>query len=127
MNDIREYMAESLLSVENSSNLLDAANYMHENKIHALLVEEGGEYIGIVTDDDFSWKVISAQLDPKETKVSQVMNLPLISVDIETGMKSASEIMLEKNVRHLAVTEMGKIAGILSIKDFSRYFISQSK
>ena len=55
MNDIREYMAESLLSVENSSSVLEAANYMHENKIHALLVEEGGEYIGVVTDDDFSW------------------------------------------------------------------------
>ena len=127
MNDIREYMAESLLSVENSSSVLEAANYMHENKIHALLVEEGGEYIGIVTDDDFSWKVISSQLDPKEAKVSQVMNFPLISVDIETGIKSASETMLEKNVRHLAVTEMGKIAGILSIKDFSRYFVAQNK
>ncbi len=127
MNDIREYMAESILSVESSSSLLDAADYMHENKVHALLVEEGGEYIGVVTDDDFSWKVISAQLDPKEAKVSQVMNFPLISVDVETGMKAASEVMLEKNVRHLAVTEMGKVAGILSVKDFSRYFVAQNK
>jgi CBS domain-containing protein len=55
------------------------------------------------------------------------MNFPLISVDIETGMKAASEIMLEKNVRHLGVTEMGKIAGILSIKDFSRYFVAKNK
>ncbi len=127
MNSIREYMAESLLSVESSANIIEAAVYMHENNIHALLVKEAGEYIGIVSEVDFSWEVISSKLDPKETKVTKVMNFPLISIDIETDMNSAAEIMLEKNVRHLAVMEMGKIAGILSIKDFMRYLICQNK
>ena len=78
MSEIRDYMAESLLSIKSSSCVLEAANYMRDNKIHALLVEEAGEYIGIVTEDDFSWKIISSKLSPKETKVSAVMNFPLV-------------------------------------------------
>ncbi len=127
MDKVRNYMSESLLSVESSVSVLEAVIYMQDNNIHALLVKEAGEYIGIVSEVDFSWEVISSKVDPKNTKVSEAMNFPMVSVDIETDMNSAAEIMLEKNVRHLAVTEMGKIAGILSIKDFTRYFIAQSK
>ncbi len=127
MNKIRDYMAESLLSVESSATILEAAIYMQENNIHALLVKEAGEYIGIVSEVDFSWEVISSKLNPKETTVSKVMNFPLVTIDIEKDMNSAAETMLEKNVRHIAVTEMSKIAGILSIKDFTKFFIAQSK
>lgn len=125
MENISNYMAESILSIDASSSVVDAATYMHDNNVHSLLVTESGEYIGIVSDADFSWKVISAQLNPKTTKVSEVMSLPLIKIDLKTSMKEAAEIMADKGIHHLAIENMGQVAGILSITDFAKYFIKK--
>ena len=66
MERILNYLAESLLSISPTETVLEAAHTMHDNGIHSLLVEAGGEFIGIITNNDISKKVVSENLDPEK-------------------------------------------------------------
>ncbi len=115
-------MEESLLSVQPGASVTDAAKLMLENKVGALLVSSGNEYLGIVTSVDFSRKVLARDLDPKKTKISSIMAKPLITLDRDQSMKDAYQCMHRNNIRHLAVTKNDEVVGILSVKDFANYY-----
>mgnify|MGYP005662763293 CR=1 FL=1 len=125
MEKIRNYIAESLLSILPSATILEASHAMHDNEIHSLLVEESGEYIGIITNHDISRKVVSEKLDPGIAYVSSIMTTPVIKMDCQKSMEEAAQIMRENNVHHLIVTENDQMLGILSITDYSKYLVKK--
>ncbi len=122
MDQIKFYMEESILTVKPSATVTEAAKHMAENRVGALLVNDEKKIQGIVTDMDFSTKVIAKDLDPKTTLVSTAMSHPLITLDCEKSMIEAFKTMRKNNIRHLIITENKKLAGILSIKDFANYY-----
>jgi len=122
MDQIKFFMEESILKVSPGATVNEAAKVMAENRVGALLVSDEKELLGIVTDLDFSYKVIAKDLDPKATRVSDVMSHPLITLDCEKTMGDAFKTMRLNNIRHLVVTENKKLTGILSIKDFANYY-----
>lgn len=122
MDQIRFYMEETILGVTPDASVTEAAKYMLENRVGALLVNDDEKCLGIVTDIDFSHKVIAKDLDPKTTEVSAVMSRSLVTLDCEETMIDALKIMRQNNIRHLVVTENKKLVGIISIKDFSNYY-----
>jgi CBS domain-containing protein len=123
MEKILNYMAESLLSIAPTASVLEASHTMHENKIRSLLVEEGGEYIGVVTDHDISKKVVSENLAPEKVQVADVMNFPLIKIESQESMEKAAQVMRDHCTHHLVVTEQGQMLGILSIVDYYKYLV----
>ncbi len=123
MEKIRNYMAESLLSIGPTANVLEATHVMHDNEIHSLLVEESGDYIGIVTSNDISKKVVSENLNPEKIQVAEVMSFPLIKLESQESMERAAQVMRDHSVHHLAVTEHGQMLGILSITDYHKYMV----
>ena len=127
MAKIEQFMEETLLSIEPSASVADAAKLMLEKKVGALLVSEllvsdGNAYPGIVTAVDFSNKVLAKGLDPEKTKIAEIMAKPLISLDRDQSMKDAYRCMHQHNIRHLAVTQNEDVVGMLSIKDFANYY-----
>lgn len=122
MDQIKFYMEESILKVNPGATVTEAAKYMAEKRVAALLVSDKNKFVGIVTDLDFSNKVIAKDLDPKTTLVSDVMSHPLIALDCEKTMLEAFKTMRQNNIRHLVVSENKKLVGILSIKDFANYY-----
>ena len=125
MEKILNYMAESLLSISATANILDATHAMHDNEIHALLVEENGEYIGIITSNDISKKVVTENLNPEKNQVSAVMSFPLIKLESHESMERAAQVMRDHCVHHLAVTEHGQMLGTLSITDYHKYMVKK--
>lgn len=125
MSTILNYMAESLLSIDPTASVLEAIHSMHDNKIRSLLVEENGEFIGIITNHDISKKVISENLDPEKSQVADIMNFPLIKLEAHESMERAAQVMRDHNVHHLAVTEQGQMLGILSITDHFKYLVKK--
>jgi signal-transduction protein with cAMP-binding, CBS, and nucleotidyltransferase domain len=95
---------------------------MRDARAGALLVTDGREYIGIVSEADLVRKAMADGVLPDQTCVRAVMSVPVITIDIEQSAHSASDIMAEKGIRHLAVTEEGRIVGMLSVRDLLRYF-----
>lgn len=104
-------------AVGSSISVQRAAQKMKERKIGSLFVSEEEHYTGIITEADMVRKVVSYGLDPSKIAVGVIMNTPIVDIDISRSVLEANDIMSQKKVRHLAVTEKGKIVGVLSIRD----------
>ena len=125
MEKIRNYMAESLLSIVPTESILQASHVMHESEVHSLLVEESGEYIGIITNHDISKKLIAENLDPEKVQVAEVMSFPLIKIEAQESMEKAAQIMRDHSIHHLEVTEHGQTLGVLSLTDYHKYLVKK--
>jgi CBS domain-containing protein len=114
---LRLLMQTTLETMGSERTVLEAAQTMAEKRIGSLLVLEAGDMIGIVTETDLVRKVIAAHLPANGTSVGAVMNAPLTQIDITGTARDASQLMAEKRIRHLAVTEDNKVVGLLSLRD----------
>ncbi|MEK7702651.1 MAG: CBS domain-containing protein [Nitrospirota bacterium] len=114
---VKSIMTKKICQVGSAVTVQMAAKIMADMKIGSLLVERENAIIGIVTETDFARKVLAQGLDPSKTKMEQVMSTPVFTIDVEESLVEANQMMEEKNVRHLAVTEEGKMVGILSVRD----------
>ncbi len=110
-------MRTKIETIAREQTVLEAAKTMAEKRIGSLLVQETGEMVGITTETDLVRKVLAARLPASSTKVGAVINAPLVRIDINRIIRDASRLMAEERIRHLAVTENGKIVGLLSVRD----------
>ncbi len=122
MSKISDYMSAPVLTTDPDILASDAIDKMFENKVGALLVEKNGEYIGIFSRIDWMHLVLKGECDPKIVKVSSIMSSPIIKVDKNETFAKASVLIEENNIRHIAVTEYGKIIGMLSVRDLEKYY-----
>jgi signal-transduction protein with cAMP-binding, CBS, and nucleotidyltransferase domain len=93
---------------------------MAAKQVGALLVQQDEEMKGIVTERDLILKVLSEGENSHTLTVKEIMNHPLIDIDINRTVHDASDLMAEKWIRHLPVSENHKIVGILSVRDLIR-------
>jgi len=114
---IADYMVTNLIWVDAGSSLEEAAILFSENSISSLLVKENGEYVGIISKTDIIERVIAKGLNPITTLTGSVMSKPLLTMDHYLPRKDAHEFMSRKKIKHLVVTEHGKVVGILTLKD----------
>jgi signal-transduction protein with cAMP-binding, CBS, and nucleotidyltransferase domain len=113
-------MQTSIETIDRDVPVRHAAQQMATKKVGALLVQQDGELKGIVTERDLVQKVLSQEKDANLLTVKAVMNHPLIDIDINRTIHDASDLMADKWIRHLPVTENRKIVGILSVRDLIR-------
>ena len=117
MTPLALLMHRDLQEISPKTTIRDAARQMRDKRIGSLLVSEGMERIGIVSETDFVRKALADGLSPDTTPVERIMSRPVIGIDIEKTAKEANDLMATKGVRHLAVTDKGKIVGIISVRD----------
>jgi CBS domain-containing protein len=115
-------MSRQILTVPPTAPVVEVARIMREARIGALLVAEGPRYVGVVSETDLVRKVLAVGGDAGHICVSEVMMAPIITIEIDRSAHEASDLMAERGIRHLAVTEDGTIVGILSVRDLLRYF-----
>lgn len=124
MSKIADYMSSPVLTTTPDSRGHDAVEYMYTHNIGALLVKENEQYVGIITKADWMHKVLRGDGDPSVIKVSTIMTAPILTLEKKDSLAKASDLMKEKKIRHVAVTDKEKIVGMLSIKDLERYYQS---
>lgn len=100
----------------------DAARLMRDKRVGSLLVEDHGDYIGIVSETDLIRRGMAEGLDPDRVAVHDVMSSPIITLDINRSAVDANSMMSERGIRHLAITDQGRIIGVLSVRDLLIYF-----
>jgi signal-transduction protein with cAMP-binding, CBS, and nucleotidyltransferase domain len=98
----------------------EAAMQMDAKNISALITTENGKHIGIVTERDFTPKVVAEGLSLADP-ISKIMSTPLYTMDKNQHIFEAVEIMKDKNIRHITVTENDSVVGILTIKNTFSY------
>ncbi len=120
-------MKKGIEKIDRDEPVLTAAKQMTNKRIGALLVTEGGDPKGIVTERDFVQKVLARGQDPGQIQVNTVMTVPLIKIDINRTVHDASDLMAEKGIRHLPVVENHKIVGILSVRDLIKMIAARDR
>ena len=113
---IQDIMARTLISVNTSTTALQIAKMMEQGGIGAIIVKENNNPIGIVTDRDFATKIAANSLS-LDTPAEKIMSSPLITINHNEPISAAAERMSSKKIRKLAVTENGKIVGLITSTD----------
>jgi len=104
--------------------VIDAIRLMDGKNVGALPVVDKGALVGIVSERDYTRKVILKGKSSKETPVSDIMTEQLLTVNPGDSITECMRIMTEKRVRHLPVLEGTNLVGMLSIGDVVNWFIS---
>jgi len=104
--------------------IFDAIALMADKNIGALPVVENDKLIGIISERDYTRKVILKGKSSKETRVQEIMTQQLVTANPGDTVVDCMRVMTEKRVRHLPVMEEGKMTGMLSIGDVVKWLIS---
>jgi len=115
-------MNRDIRTIGPDATLAEAAGVMRDARVGALLVSGQGAYLGVVTETDLVRKAMAGGLDLTHERVQKVMSSPLITIEIDRSAHEASDLMAEKGIRHLAITQDGQVVGIISVRDLLRYF-----
>ena len=117
-----DFMTTPVKSVDVNATIQEAAKQMDAKNISALITTENGKHIGIVTERDFTRKVVAEGLSLDEP-ITKIMSTPLYTMDKNQHIFEAVEIMKDKNTRHITVTENDSVVGILTIKNTFSYYM----
>ena len=107
--------------------VFDAIQLMDEKSVGALPVVDNKTLVGIVSERDYTRKVILKGRSSKETPVNEIMTKQLVTVNPSNSVSECMRIITEKRVRHLPVLEGTKLVGILSIGDVVNWLMSAQK
>jgi CBS domain-containing protein len=100
---------------------------MIDHRVGSVLVLEDGKLVGIFTERDVLRRVVGAGLDPKQARVSGVMTKDIVTVLPTATVEQAMEIFTDKRCRHLPVVEDGRILGLISIGDVTRWTVDHHR
>jgi len=104
-------------STSPDATVYDALKLMAEKEIGALVVLEGEKMVGIITERDYSRKVILKGKASKETLVLEIMTSEVSYTSPDQKVEKCLSLMTKKRFRHMPVLEGGKVVGMLSIGD----------
>jgi CBS domain-containing protein len=110
-----------VLKIEAAATVFDAIKKIVEMNVGSILVTEGDEVVGIMTERDYLRKVAIHGRTSHETLVSEIMTSPLVYVTPETSIEEATAIMTDRRIRHLPVVENDDVVGIISIGDLVKF------
>ena len=114
----------SVWTIDSNATVIAAIRLMDEKNIGALPVVDNGRLVGIVSERDYTRKVILKERSSQEILVSEIMTKQLLTVAPSDSVTECMRIMTEKRVRHLPVLEGTDLVGILSIRDVVNWLIS---
>jgi CBS domain-containing protein len=111
--------------VRPEATVFDAIALMADKSIGAVLVLSGEELIGIVSERDYARKVVLRGKNSRQTAVSEIMSSPVFTIHPDLRTDECMRLVTEKRVRHLPVTEGGRLVGIVTIGDLVKSIISE--
>jgi CBS domain-containing protein len=120
MPKVRDFMTRGVLTIDSEKTILEAAELMSQKEVGDVVVLKGEIPRGIVTERDFVRRVV-ARKTPLDTKISDVMTKPLITISPDASLKEAARKMINSGIRRLPVVKQHKLVGIIVVSDFARH------
>lgn len=125
---LKSKASSAVYSIAPTDSVLDALRLMADKGIGALLVMEGSEIAGIVTERDYARKIALLGRTSGATLVRDVMTRDVLFVGPSQTTQECMAVMTENRLRHLPVVdEGGKLLGLISIGDLVKDIISEQK
>jgi CBS domain-containing protein len=122
-----EQKGRTVWAIDPDATVFDALAKMAEKDVGSLVVMDGAELVGIITERHYSRNVILKGKTSPTTLVKDIMERDVIHVQQEQSVELCMALMTEKRVRHLPVLDGTKVIGIISIGDLLKIIISKQK
>ncbi len=114
----------SICSIESSATVYAAIELMAGHNIGALPILQDGKFVGMLSERDYTRKVILKGRSSKNTLVSEIMNRQPATVKEDDSIGHCMRLITEERVRHLPVMDGDELVGIISIGDLVKWIIS---
>ena len=113
---VADVMTKSVISVDASITVNEAAKMMEDARVGAVIVMENNLPVGIVTDRDFAVKVVSHAYQIS-SPIKQIMSSPLFSINSDESVRTAADLMHERGIMKLPVINDQNVVGIITARD----------
>ena len=127
VRDILEVKGRVVWSIGPAASVFDALKLMAEKDVGALVVLDGGNLIGVISERDYARKIALLGRASPTTQVKEIMTTNVACVDPEQNVDQCMAVVTEKRVRHLPVLENGKLIGLISIGDLVKSIITEQQ
>lgn len=125
LSEILDEKGHEVLQIEADASVLQAVERMVEANVGSLLVRDGGDVMGIVTERDYLRRVTLEGRADRDTSVREIISTPLIVATPETTVEECMAMMTERRIRHVPVVEEGDLVGMISIGDLVKFASQQ--
>jgi CBS domain-containing protein len=123
VGDVLERKGSQVWSIEPDAKVFDAIAMMADKNVGALLVMEAGKLVGLISERDYTRKVILRGKSSRQIPVRHIMTTPVVAVDIDQPVVDCLQLMTRERVRHLPVLAGDEVAGVVSIGDLVKWVI----
>jgi CBS domain-containing protein len=113
-----------IFSIRSDATVFDAIEMMDAKNVGALLVMDGGQLCGIISERDYTRKVFLRGKRSRETKVAEIMSTDVAVTHPREPVEKCLRLMTDKRIRHLPVVEGEQVVGVISIGDLVKHVIS---
>ena len=130
MHNIRDILQKKgtvIWSTSPDETVLEAIGRMAEYHVGAMLVLDGDELVGFFSERDYVRKVVLAGLRSHDTPVSKIMSSPVLTISPDATVQQGLSMMIEKNFRHLPVSDDSGVIGVVSIRDLVKAVIEDQE
>lgn len=127
VNQILNAKGKNVYSVRSTTTVYEALKVMGEKNIGAILIIDGSELKGILSERDYARKIVLKDKSSKETLVEEIMESTVFTVKLSDNLEDCMELMSTKRIRHLPVLEDEIVVGIISISDVVKAIIELQK
>ena len=127
IKQLLEKKGSEIITIEPDSSVYDAIKSMADNHIGSLIVMKKGKLVGIITERDYTRKIILKGKSSENTPVKDIMTKNILCTNPEQTVDEAMALITDKRVRHLPVVENNHVIGIISIGDLVKTIISEQE
>ena len=117
VRDILINKGDEVWTTSSQCSVYDAIGLMGEKNIGALVVVEGDEVVGMLSERDYSRKVVLQGRTSRDTLVGEIISRPAITVTRADSIETCMKLMTSRRIRHLPVVEDGRLVGLVSMGD----------
>lgn len=110
--------------VSSEATVFEAIALMDEKRVGALMVVSEGALVGVISERDYTRKVILRGRSSHETLVREIMSSPAIAVRLQDTLAECMRLMTDNRIRHLPVINGRQLVGVISIGDLIKAIIS---
>ncbi len=125
MSQVRDIMNKHVITISKEKTCLDAASLLQEKDISFLVVVEGQNPVGIISEADFVRKIVVKNRLASDAMISEIMSPKFRWVEPTTSIEDAVQKMLNNNIRRLLVLENEKLVGVITQTDLASHLRSK--